>query len=357
MVYALPKERWEPRMNRTQTMKKLLRTRTTVKGLLQVVLLGVLAALPTPVHAQVHGGTIQKNCVPAQVNPANPTETLTCTITVTNADTFGDSLRIDGIFDNVQHASVCPAVQAQCPGAAHVGTPPACFTDNLLDNTPVILPVLTTSNTETHVDCVPSSDAQISDHLLRDLAIAIGADLGIGNPPTCIASVNPPTKVDNPACFTLTFPAQVMVVTTTTSTTSTTTTTIVARVCDSVGACKFLIDGQECTTCSDLQAAVDVVAKTNSVSSAATKTIAVQGRCVGRPVLIEGLFNVVITGVTPSGGCPADFPANYKSLKAALTSTIARQDPPGTLRTGSNGEVIKVRNSSRVAIKFRNIRA
>jgi len=99
-----------------------------------------------------------------------------------------------------------------------------------------------------------------------------------------------------------------------------------------------------------------VVAKTNSVSSAATKTITVQGRCVGRPVLIEGLFNVVITGVTPSGGCPADFPANYKSLKAALTSTIARQDPPGTLRTGSNGEVIKVRNSSRVTIKFLNIR-
>ena len=101
---------------------------------------------------------------------------------------------------------------------------------------------------------------------------------------------------------------------------------------------------------------MDVVAKTNSVSTAQPRKITVVGKCVGRPVLIDGLFKVVITGVEPTGGCPANFPADFRTLKAALTSTIARQDPPGALRTGSNGEVIKVRNSSQVTIEFLNIR-
>ena len=75
---------------------------------------------------------------------------------------------------------------------------------------------------------------------------------------------------------------------------------------------------------------------------------------MGRPVLVDGLFNVVITGVEPTGGCPAD--PTLLLTTSPLTSTVSRQDPPGTLRSGSNGEVIKIRNSSRVTVKFLNIR-
>src|SRR5207244_13236433 len=101
-------------------MKMLVRAPAkTGSGLLQAIPFGILAALPTSARAQHHGGTIQKTCLPSQVQPD---ETLTCTIRVTNTDTFRDSLRIDAIVDKVCHGgSTCPAVKAQCPGAAHVG--------------------------------------------------------------------------------------------------------------------------------------------------------------------------------------------------------------------------------------------
>src|SRR5207245_249474 len=101
-----------------------------------------------------------------------------------------------------------------------------CFTGNILTSPPFVLATLNDTVTASHRDCVVSGDADFADHQLRDTAIAIGADLGIGTPPsTCVASLNPPRKVDNPACFTFTFPAQVTVVTPTTTTTTTTSTT------------------------------------------------------------------------------------------------------------------------------------
>src|SRR2546425_7677882 len=116
-------------------MKRLLRARATVKGLLQVMLLGILAALPIPARAQVHGGSIQKECHPSNGAPnAQPGETIDCMLTVTNQDTFGDSLRIDAIIDRVCHRDSCsPAGSTLCPapGAAQFGTPSAsCPTAN-----------------------------------------------------------------------------------------------------------------------------------------------------------------------------------------------------------------------------------
>src|SRR5438445_9545558 len=112
-------------------MKKLLRARATVRGLFQVVLLGILAALPTPARGQVHGGSIQKVCIPSNgASTAQPGGTIDCTLTVTNQDTFGDSLRIDAIIDKVCHGGTCsPAGSALCPdpGAARFGAPsPSC---------------------------------------------------------------------------------------------------------------------------------------------------------------------------------------------------------------------------------------
>jgi len=102
--------------------------------------------------------------------------------------------------------------------------------------------------------------------------------------------------------------------------------------------------------CFDLQAAVDEVAKTNKVSNAPLKTITVHGRCVGRPVLVNVLFNVVITGVPPANGCPVD------ARTAGLTSTIKRMEPPFSLRKPSNGEVIKVYKGANVTVQYLNIR-
>jgi hypothetical protein len=67
--------------------------------------------------------------------------------------------------------------------------------------------------------------------------------------------------------------------------------------------------------------------------------------------MVDALFNVVIQGVEPVGGCPPP-----GAEVATLTSTVARMLPPFSLRSGSNGEVIKVRNSSRITVKFLNIR-
>jgi len=130
-------------------------------------------------------------------------------------------------------------------------------------------------------------------------------------------------------------------------------------VCDSSGTCSIDIDqqkpfcsGQGCS----LASAVAVVAKTNTSASAATRTITIHGRCTGDPVIIHGLFNVVITGDPPSdtthNGCSGD----KGPVPGTLTSTVARKAPPFVTPSGSNGEVIKVVSSTRVTIKYLNIR-
>src|SRR5438093_13524709 len=86
--------------------------------------------------------------------------------------------------------------------------------------------------------------------------------------------------------------------------TSTSTSTTVCAVCDSPpGVCSIDIDSQKpfCSgsTCS-LASAIAVVAKTNTSASAPTRTITIHNRCTGDPVLIDGLFNLLITGDPPS---------------------------------------------------------
>jgi len=131
-------------------------------------------------------------------------------------------------------------------------------------------------------------------------------------------------------------------------------------ICVGSGGCRIDIDdqgfcdetkGQACS----LGPAVAVVANTNRSSSASTRTISVHGICVGDPVVVNGLFNVVITGDPPAGSppgsCPEKGPATF-----SLSSTIARKPPPFAIPSGSNGELLKIRKSSRVTVKYLNIR-
>ena len=130
-------------------------------------------------------------------------------------------------------------------------------------------------------------------------------------------------------------------------------------VCDSSGVCSIDIDNQKpfCSgpSCS-LASAVAVVAKTNTTASAATRTITIHGRCTGDPAIVRGLFNLVITGDPPSdthfNGCSGD----KGPPPGTLTSTVARKNPPFVIPTGSNGEVIKVVSSTKVTVKYLNIR-
>ena len=131
--------------------------------------------------------------------------------------------------------------------------------------------------------------------------------------------------------------------------------------CDSPpgATCSIDIDNQKpfCSgsSCS-LASAVAAVAKTNTSSSASTRTITIHGRCTGDPILIDGLFNLVITGDPPSDVSHNNCSGDKGPPPGTLTSTVARKDPPFAAPSGSNGEVMKVRNSTRVTIKYLNIR-
>ena len=132
-------------------------------------------------------------------------------------------------------------------------------------------------------------------------------------------------------------------------------------VCDSTGPCSLEIDAQPCRnlsgqSCSSLAEAVAVVAKTNTSASAPARTITVHGRCTGNPVLINGLFNLVITGDPPANTSFAGCSGDKGPPPGTLTSTVARKPPPFVTPSGSNGEVLKVIGSSRVTIKYLNIR-
>src|SRR5437763_510964 len=131
--------------------------------------------------------------------------------------------------------------------------------------------------------------------------------------------------------------------------------------CDSPpgATCSIDIDNQKpfCSGSScNLASAVAAVAKTNTSASASTRTITIHGRCTGDPVLIDGLFNLVITGVPPSDLTHNNCSGDKGPPPGTLTSTVARKDPPFVTPSGSNGEVIKVRNSTRLTIKYLNIR-
>jgi len=131
--------------------------------------------------------------------------------------------------------------------------------------------------------------------------------------------------------------------------------------CDSPpgATCSIDIDNQKpfCSGSScNLASAVAAVAKTNTSASASTRTITIHGRCTGDPVLIDGLFNLVITGVPPSDLTHNNCSGDKGPPPGTLTSTVARKDPPFATPSGSNGEVIKVRNSTRLTIKYLNIR-
>ena len=83
---------------------------------------------PATAHAQTktHGGEIQKSCTPASVPVGSP---LSCNITLTNTDTFNDTLRVDSIGDLVKHASgpasadllMGPATVADLKGGCFTG--------------------------------------------------------------------------------------------------------------------------------------------------------------------------------------------------------------------------------------------
>src|SRR5213594_729484 len=127
-------------------------------------------------------------------------------------------------------------------------------------------------------------------------------------------------------------------------------------VCDSAGPCSLDIDGQPCLSCASLGDAVAVVARTNTSASAPTRTITVHGRCTGDPVVIRGLFNLVVTGDPPANTSFAGCSGDKGPQPGTLTSTVARKPPPFVTPSGSNGEVLKVIGSSRVTIKYLNIR-
>src|SRR5207237_3019164 len=110
--------------------------------------------------------------------------------------------------------------------------------------------------------------------------------------------------------------------------------------------------GQACS----LPLAVAEVATTSTTASAPTRTITVHGVCKGNPVLIKGLFNLVITGEPPSDTTHNLCSGDKGPLPGDLKSEVSRNNPNFTIPTGSNGEVIKVVSSTRVTIKYLNIR-
>src|SRR5262245_8958637 len=136
--------------------------------------------------------------------------------------------------------------------------------------------------------------------------------------------------------------------------------------CHGEGACRIEIatgtaaptpfcdvaSGRPCS----LPLAIAQVAKTNTSSSATIRTITVHGVCRGNPVLIKNLFNLVIQGEAPAdtshNGCSGD----KGPAPGSLTSEVSRKPPPFSIPSGSNGEVIRVVSSTRVTIKYLNIR-
>src|SRR2546426_7654909 len=88
-------------------MRPKARTLRIVARISGLLLVALAIGIPSVVHAQQrHGGQITKDCRdPRGLKTPRPGETVTCQITVTNADTFGDALRIDRIVDTIQRGA------------------------------------------------------------------------------------------------------------------------------------------------------------------------------------------------------------------------------------------------------------
>ena len=82
---------------------------TTLRRALGLLVVGVILGSPSAAHA-IHGASINKSCERfPTAGDIHPGDTILCRITVTNADTFGDALRIDNVIDTVHHkGGACP---------------------------------------------------------------------------------------------------------------------------------------------------------------------------------------------------------------------------------------------------------
>src|SRR5437899_9141594 len=88
-------------------MRPKARTLISIARISGLLLVALAIGIPSVAHAQQrHGGQITKDCRdPRGLKSPQPGEQVTCQITVTNADTIGDALRIDRIVDTIQRAA------------------------------------------------------------------------------------------------------------------------------------------------------------------------------------------------------------------------------------------------------------
>src|SRR5207244_4319431 len=173
-------------------------------------------------------GQITKDCRdPRGLKAPRPGELVTCQITVTNVDTFGDALRIDRVVDTIQKASgaqvntialplnLPPDLRGTCVvgtragqdcacpgGTCGTGSPRTCsggLRNGLQCDCPggtctTVLPGL---GQQVVLTDTYTADTGVMGALTDDV-IADGADLGLGNP-TVLCQNSAPA----PACFRL----------------------------------------------------------------------------------------------------------------------------------------------------------
>ena len=209
-----------------------------------LLIVGLAAGFPSAARAQQrHGGQITKDCRdPRGLKSPRPGETVTCTIVITNADTFGDALRIDRIVDTIQRGAgplvdnialplnLQPDLRGVCVGGTRAGLDCACPGGTCGTGTPRVctggsrpgLQCDCPSGTCTtvlpglgqHLDVVETyvADAGVMGALTDDV-VADGADLGLGNPTVLCQNSQP-----MPACFRVEASDRLAVTTTTTTT-------------------------------------------------------------------------------------------------------------------------------------------
>ena len=205
------------------------RTLGVAGSIVALLLVASVAGSPSVARAQQrHGGQITKDCRdPRGLKSPRPGEQVTCQISVTNADTFGDALRIDRIVDTIQRAAgpqvntiplplnLPPDLRGTCVGGTRAGLACGCPGGTCGTGTPQLCAGGSRSGLQ--CDCpggtcttilpglgqqVVVVDTYIADAgvmgALTDDATADGADFGLGNP-TVLCQNSLPT----PACFRL----------------------------------------------------------------------------------------------------------------------------------------------------------